>query len=93
MASGTRIATLRYAFGENPLTVLAVVIFLVLTLCAIFGPSLVPFDPLATNSDMRLVPPSAQHWFGTDHLGRDIFSRVVAAARLDLGMAVSAVVL
>jgi peptide/nickel transport system permease protein len=83
----------RHAFGENPLTLVAVLIFAVLLLAALLGPSLVPHDPLLTNADARLVPPSAAHWFGTDQLGRDIFSRVVVAARLDLGMAVAAVAL
>ncbi|MFX7793079.1 ABC transporter permease, partial [Acinetobacter baumannii] len=41
----------------------------------------------------RLQPPSAGHWFGTDQLGRDLFSRVVAATRLDLAIAVTAVAL
>jgi peptide/nickel transport system permease protein len=81
----------RHAFAENPLTLVALVIFTLLLLCAILGPSLVPYDPLMTDSNARMVPPSWQHWFGTDHLGRDIFSRVVVAARLDLGMAVTAV--
>lgn len=83
----------RHAFGENPLTLAALVIFAVLVACAVLGPSLVPHDPLLTNSASRLVPPSLAHPFGTDQLGRDIFSRVVVAARLDLGMAVLAVAL
>ncbi|HWJ73958.1 MAG TPA: ABC transporter permease [Kaistia sp.] len=93
MAVATRLRDLRYAFGENPLTAVAAAIFALLVLCAVFGPALVPYDPLATNSEMRMAPPSAAHWFGTDQLGRDIFSRVVVAARLDLGMAVAAVTL
>ena len=48
----------RYAFTENPLTLAALVIFLVLVACAVLGPSLVPYDPLLTNSEARLVPPS-----------------------------------
>lgn len=83
----------RYAFAENPLTLAALVAFLFLVACAILGPALVPYDPLLTNSEARLVPPSAAHWFGTDQLGRDIFSRVIVAARLDLGMAIAAVAL
>lgn len=93
MQTNSRLATLRYAFGENPLTVVATAIFLLLVLCAIFGPALVPYDPLEPSATTRLLPPSAAHWFGTDHLGRDLFSRVVVAARLDLGMAVFAVAL
>ena len=46
-----------------------------------------------TNAALKLAPPSAAHPFGTDALGRDILSRVIVAARLDLGMAISAVAL
>jgi peptide/nickel transport system permease protein len=82
-----------HAFGENRLTLVAALILAFLVLCALFGPYLVPYDPLATDATARLVPPSAKHLFGTDALGRDIFSRVVVATRLDLGMAVAAVAL
>lgn len=58
---------------------------------ALFGPWLAPFDPLATDAARALSPPSAAHWFGTDQLGRDVLSRTLAAARLDLGMAFAAV--
>jgi peptide/nickel transport system permease protein len=81
----------RHVLGENPVTMLAVALFALFVLMAVFGPSLVPYDPLASNSAVALQPPSAAHWFGTDALGRDIFSRTVVATRLDLGIAVSAV--
>jgi peptide/nickel transport system permease protein len=77
-------------FGENRLTLIAVVILALLLLCAIIGPALAPYDPLMTDGTARLVPPSFTHPFGTDALGRDIFSRVIVAARLDLGMALAA---
>jgi peptide/nickel transport system permease protein len=82
-----------YAFGENRLTLVAVVILGALVFCALFGPWIAPFDPLTTNAAAKLLGPSATHPFGTDALGRDILSRVIVATRLDLGMAVSAVVL
>jgi len=85
------VGNIRHAFGSNPLTALAAAIFLGLVVCAIFGPALAPYDPLATNADMRMSPPSAAHPFGTDQLGRDILSRVIVATRLDLGMALTAV--
>jgi peptide/nickel transport system permease protein len=50
-------------------------------LAAILGPRLVPLDPFATDLLHELVPPSAAHWFGTDQLGRDIFSRVIVGSR------------
>jgi peptide/nickel transport system permease protein len=50
-------------------------------LCAIFGELVVPKDPLASNPINDLLAPSADHWFGTDKLGRDVFSRVITGAR------------
>jgi peptide/nickel transport system permease protein len=82
-----------YVLTENRVTGFAFVVFFVFVLCALFGPSLVPYDPLASNTAQALTPPSVQHWFGTDQLGRDIFSRIVVATRLDLGIAVGSVAL
>jgi len=76
---------------ENPLTAVAVTFCVLLGVCAIFGPSIAPYDPLATDTSRSLRPPSAEHPFGTDNLGRDIFSRVLVGARLDLGIALAAV--
>jgi len=83
----------RHILAENPTTGIATVMFLVFLLMALFGPWLVPFDPLDTSAGKPLSAPGASHWFGTDALGRDIFSRVVVATRLDLGIAFSAVLL
>jgi len=74
-------------------TLIAAALFAVFVGLALFGPMLVPYDPLASRASATLQPPSAQHWFGTDALGRDIFSRVIVATRLDLGIAFSAVLL
>jgi peptide/nickel transport system permease protein len=49
--------------------------------CAVFGPLVVPFDPLADDIINAFMPPSAEHWFGTDQLGRDVFSRVIVGSR------------
>ncbi|MEO8154533.1 MAG: ABC transporter permease [Rhizobacter sp.] len=81
----------RYAFSENRLTLVAVVILGLLLVCAALGSWLAPYDPLTTDGAARLAAPSMAHWFGTDALGRDILSRVIVATRLDLGMAISAV--
>jgi peptide/nickel transport system permease protein len=51
------------------------------TVCALFGATITPLDPYADNLLATLTPPSASHWFGTDQLGRDIFSRVIMGAR------------
>ncbi|HKY95529.1 MAG TPA: ABC transporter permease [Kiloniellales bacterium] len=50
------------------------------TLCALFWPLIVPYDPQALNAANTFQPPSAEHWFGTDDFGRDVFSRVLAGA-------------
>jgi peptide/nickel transport system permease protein len=60
---------------------------------AIAGPALIPYDPLAPSPREALAAPGAVHVFGTDQFGRDIFSRVVAATRLDLGIAFAAVLI
>jgi peptide/nickel transport system permease protein len=83
----------RYVIGENPVTGLAFGLFVLILLAALVGPVLVPIDPLASDTAAALKPPSAAHWFGTDQLGRDIFSRVVVATRLDFTIAVVSVVL
>jgi peptide/nickel transport system permease protein len=82
-----------YVIGENPVTGLAFALFLVIALCAVLGPWIAPYDALASDTDMKLAPPSLHHWFGTDQLGRDILSRVIVATALDLGIAVSSVAL
>ncbi len=81
----------RHVLADNPVTLLAAALFALIVVLAIAGPWIVPYDPLASNAAVALQPPSTAHWFGTDALGRDIFSRVVVATRLDLGIAVSAV--
>lgn len=49
--------------------------------CAVFGPLVVPYDPYADDLLNSLASPTADHWFGTDQLGRDVFSRVIVGAR------------
>lgn len=59
-------------------------IVLMAVLAAILGPSLAPFDPAAQELALRLEGPDGAHWFGLDELGRDIFARVLAGARISL---------
>jgi peptide/nickel transport system permease protein len=89
----TTLAHVRHVLADNPVTLAAAALFALFVGIALLGPWIVPYDPLATNSAVALQPPSGAHWFGTDALGRDIFSRTLAATRLDLGIAVSAVLL
>jgi peptide/nickel transport system permease protein len=83
----------RYVVSANPVTALAFALFLVIALAAAFGPHIVPYDPLASDTAAALQPPSLRHWFGTDQLGRDMFSRVIAATRLDFSIALFSVAL
>jgi peptide/nickel transport system permease protein len=62
-----------------------------LALVALFGPLLTPYDPVVTDLSNTLKPPSAAHWFGTDQLGMDIFSRVIAGTRVSLTVGLIAV--
>ncbi|MCX7309617.1 MAG: ABC transporter permease [Afipia sp.] len=94
-SSGIR-ATLshaRYILGENLVTAFAFGLLVLIVFLAVFGPSIVPYDPLASNTAQALKPPSAAHWFGTDQIGRDILSRVVVATRLDFFIAAASVLL
>ncbi len=87
------LAHARWVATENPVTAFAFVLFALLLLLAIFGPWIVPYDPLASDTANALQGPTAAHWFGTDQIGRDILSRVVVATRLDLGIAFASVAL
>jgi len=87
-------ATLRHVgwvLRGNPVTLLAGCGCGLLVMAALLGPWIVPYDPIASDVPNALQPRSAGHWFGTDQLGRDVFSRVLVAARLDLAIAASAV--
>ncbi|WP_070414924.1 nickel ABC transporter permease subunit NikC [Pseudomonas lundensis] len=59
-----------------------------LLLMALLGSWLTPYDPTLVNLDDRLLPASSAHWLGTDHLGRDVLSRLIVGTRLSLGSVV-----
>lgn len=83
----------RYVIRENKVTFVAFAFFILLVLLGLAGQSVAPYNPLTSESAMALKPPSWEHWFGTDQLGRDVLSRVMVATRLDLGIAIAAVFL
>lgn len=72
------------AFKRNPMAVAGLAIVILLLLVAALAPVIAPFDPIAQALDKRLLPPSSTNWFGTDALGRDIFSRIVYGTRITL---------
>ncbi len=69
---------------KNKLAVVGLVIIIFFILVAVFAPLFTSYAYDDTNLPNRLQPPSAEHWFGTDDLGRDIFSRIVYGARISL---------
>ena len=76
-------------FMKRKTAVVAFAIMCFLLLIAVVGPSIAPYPADAYDYDNILAGPSAQHWFGTDQFGRDIFSRILAGAPLTLGVSLS----
>ncbi len=70
--------------GKNTGLVIGFGIIGTFLLLAILAPFVAPFDPVQQNPDLRLTPPSWAHPFGTDNFGRDMLSRVIWGARIDL---------
>ncbi|MXY63971.1 MAG: ABC transporter permease [Gammaproteobacteria bacterium] len=82
-------------FGGQKLAFAGLLIIATLAVCALFAPWLAPADPIAIDPLVRLSPPSAAHWFGTDHFGRDTLSRVIHGSRMAafIGIGVVAIAL
>lgn len=80
----SRIGHFIWQMACNPLTAIGGGIILLLLIVALFAPWIAPYHPLIQDLNNALTPPSAQHWFGTDEFGRDIFSRLVWGARITL---------
>jgi peptide/nickel transport system permease protein len=89
---GTRFALLRALF-DSPVTIFAVVVIAVVLFLAVFGEAIAPYGANEINVMNQLQPPSTTHWFGTDELGRDVFSRVIIAARVSVQVSVVSVTL
>ncbi len=81
---------LKVFVSEHPLGAIGAVIVLFLILVAMFAPWIAPYGPKVTDF-AAFLPPNNQHWFGTDHLGRDIFSRVVWGSQLSLYVGLTSV--
>ncbi len=79
--------------ARNRLALVGMIITAIVVLIALLAPLLAPYDPLQLNLPERLQGPSRAHWMGTDHLGRDILSRVIFGARISLQVGVVAVAL
>ena len=83
----------RDAFRRHPTAIIGGVVLLMMVLIAVFAPWLGTVDPQAVSPIRRLKPPSAEFWFGSDMLGRDVYSRVIYGARVSLIVGLSVAVL
>ncbi|KPZ25377.1 ABC transporter permease [Pseudomonas syringae group genomosp. 3] len=80
-ASGVRL--MRFLL-RNPMTLAGLIVIVTLLIVALFAPWIATHDPLAQDLSAALRMPGAQHWFGTDEYGRDVFSRLVYGSRITL---------
>lgn len=71
---------------NNRLAIVGGVIFLIILLCCIFAPLLTSYSPKAVDMKSILKAPSGEHWFGTDKIGRDVFSRVLYGGRMSIAI-------
>lgn len=71
-------------FAKNKVALVGLVVVLVLILSSIFAPALAPYDYTKVDPINAMAPPSAEHWFGTDTYGRDMFSRILYGGRTSL---------
>ena len=77
----------------SPTMASGVILILIFGFMAIFAHWLMPHDPVSVYADRVLEPPSAEHWFGTDGNGMDVFSRVIYGAKFGFGIAIPAMLL
>ena len=75
----------------DPMGLAGLVIVVTFVAMALLAPWTAPYDPIALDVKAKFLSPSAAHWAGTDHLGRDLLSRIIWGARLALGIAITSV--
>ncbi len=80
-------------FRRNKLAMAGLVTVIVLVVASLFAPLLTTHNPSTQDLAGRLAPPSAEHWLGTDELGRDLYTRLLYGGRVTLGMVIAIVVL
>jgi peptide/nickel transport system permease protein len=80
-------------FKSHPVGLFGLAIIVLLIIAAVGAPVITPYDPLAQDMSIRLAPPSAAHWFGTDNFGRDVYTRVIYGARTTIYVVVLVTVL
>lgn len=80
-------------FRKNKLALFGLVLLGLLIFMAIFGPYMTPYDYASNDLSNKNPPPSSEHWFGTDDLGRDVFARTWEGARISIFIGVAAAVI
>jgi glutathione transport system permease protein len=78
-------------FKKQKSAMVAGIFILFLVVVAIFAPLIAPYDPYATDYGQAMMPPSPEHWAGTDIYGRDILTRIIYGTRISLSVGVSSV--
>jgi peptide/nickel transport system permease protein len=89
----SRTQTVASFLRRNPLATLGILILLFWIVVSLFAHWLAPYEPLKQDIANRLQGPSAEHWFGTDQLGRDTFSRVLYGGRMSLPAGIAVIVI
>src|SRR5437879_9077343 len=87
----SRAQALWLTMKRKPLGAVSAALLVVLVLTAISADVLAPYDPLATQPEIRLSAPSRAHPFGTDDIGRDVLSRIIYGSRISLWVGLLAV--
>ncbi|MDN4493078.1 ABC transporter permease [Ureibacillus aquaedulcis] len=82
-----------YKLKQNKMTWVGIIILALIVLFSVIVPLFSPFDPNKIDLVNKFQPPSSQHWFGTDEVGRDIFTRILYGARLSLGVGILIIVI
>ena len=90
-SSVSRILALWQTMRRKPLGAFSAALLVMIVFTAIFADALAPYDPLETHPEIRLSAPSRAHFFGTDDIGRDVFSRIIYGSRISLWVGLLAV--
>lgn len=83
-ATGMRLASRQ--FLRNPAAVTGLIVLTLICMAALFAPYVSPYDPVQIRLAAKLRPPGSEYWLGTDHFGRDIFSRLMYGAQVSLSV-------
>ncbi len=80
-------------FRHHRLALFGSAVLLLIIAACVLAPLISPYDPVASNLNAQLQPPSAKHWFGTNQLGQDLFTRILYGGRISLTIGAAAVII